>query len=113
MPYLTVYTNRKPANTAALAENVSRLVAQTLRKPVQYVVANIIYNENMAFGGSAQNYGALIELKSIGLEDKDKVVAELTSFFAQELNIADTRYINITLTDSPATYTASAGSTFS
>ncbi len=112
MPYLTVYTNKEPANAAALAEKASQLVAETLHKPVHYVVANIIYNPAMAFGGSVQNHGALIELKSIGLGNKDNVVSELTAFFAEELNIANTHYINMTLTDCPAAYTASAGRAF-
>lgn len=112
MPYLTVYTNKKPVNSGALAEKASILVASTLHKPVHYVVTNIVYNEVMAFGGGVQNHGALIELKSIGLGDKNKVVTELTDFFAQELNITDIHYINITLTDCSAELTASAGQTF-
>ena len=67
MPYLTVYTNVEFKNGAALAEEASELTARVLGKPVGYVVANFIYNPNMAFGGSAAAKGALAELKSIGL----------------------------------------------
>lgn len=112
MPYLTVYTNAEINNPAELAEKASALTAEVLHKPVSYVVANIIRNPAMAHGGSAENTGALIELKSIGLGDKDKVVSELTAFFAKELNIKQTQYINISLIDCPAAYTASSGKMF-
>ncbi len=112
MPYLTVYTNAELKNGAELAEKASELTAQVLHKPIGYVVTNIIHNPAMAHGGSSQNKGALIELKSIGLGDKDKVVAELTTFFAKELNISNLQYINISLIDCPAAYTAASGRTF-
>lgn len=112
MPYLTVYTNVEISNGSALAEKAAELTAKVLHKPVNYVVANIIHNPMMAHGGNSQNKGALIELQSIGLGDKDKVVAELTSFFARELNITDLQYINIVLKDCPAAYIASNGRTF-
>lgn len=112
MPYLTVYTNAEIQNGATLAEKASAVVAETSHKPISYVVANIIHNPLMAHGGSSQNKGALIELKSIGLGDKDKLVSNLTSFFAKELGITNQQYINISLIDCPASYTASAGRTF-
>ncbi|MCM1323722.1 MAG: phenylpyruvate tautomerase MIF-related protein [Acetobacter sp.] len=112
MPYLTVYTNVEIKDGAELAEKSSQVVAETLHKPVNYVVANILYNPMMAHGGSSQNKGALIELKSIGLGDKDKLVSNLTSFFAKELDITNQQYINISLIDCPAVYTAAAGKTF-
>lgn len=112
MPYLTVYTNAEVRNGAELAEKASVVVAETLHKPINYVVANIIHNPAMAHGGSSQNKGALIEVKSIGLGDKDKLITELTNFFAKELNINTPQYINISLTDIPAAYTAASGRSF-
>lgn len=112
MPYLTVYTNAEVNDLPKIAEEASKLVADILHKPINYVVSNIIYNQAMAHGGSSKNKGALIELKSIGLGDKDKLVLELTNFFADSLGISDTQYINISLIDCPAAYTASAGRTF-
>lgn len=111
MPYLTVYTNAEVKNGEKLAEKASVVVAETLHKPINYVVANIIHNPAMAHGGSSQNKGALIELKSIGLGDKDKLITELTNFFAKELNMMP-QYINISLTDIPAAYTAAGGRAF-
>lgn len=112
MPYLTVYTNAKFNNGAQIAEEASRLTAKVLSKPESYVVTNIIYNENMAFGGSNQKTGALVELKSIGLGAKDKFVAEMTNFLSEHLNISNTQYIAIAMADAPAAYTACNGSTF-
>lgn len=112
MPYLTVYTNVELKDGVQLAKDASALTAQILHKPESYVVTNIIYNSAMCFGGNAQNKGALVELKSIGLGDKDKYVAELTKLLATRLNISDTHYIAIALTDAPAAYTACGGRTF-
>lgn len=112
MPYLTVYTNVKSENYNQLAEEASTLTAKVLCKPENYVITNIIHNSAMAFGGSVQNKGALAELKSIGLGNKDKFVAEITSLLARHLSIKDTHYIAVTLTDAPAAYTACAGQTF-
>lgn len=112
MPYLTVYTNVEIKDGARLAEKSSQVVAETLHKPINYVVANILYNPSMAHSGSCQNKGALIELKSIGLGDKDKVVAELTDFFSRELNITDKHNINLVLEDCNAAHIASNGRTF-
>lgn len=112
MPYLTVFTNAEIKNGQELAEKASGLIADVLRKPINYVAANIIQNQYMAFGGNSQTRGALIELQSIGLGDKDKLVAELTNFFARELNITDNNYINLVLEDCSAAHIASNGRTF-
>ena len=112
MPYLTVYTNAELQNGKELAEKASALTANILRKPESYVVTNIIYNPNMAFGGNHQNRGALVELKSIGLADKDKYVAQMTDLLATELKISNRQYVAIALIDAPAAYTACGGRTF-
>lgn len=112
MPYLTVYTNVDFEHGDKLAEETAVLAAELLHKPVGYVVTNFIYNKAMSFGGSAENKGALLELKSIGLGDKDNFVAQMTAFLQNKLSIKNTKYICMTLTDSPATYTACAGQTF-
>ena len=112
MPYLSVYTNVKFDDGTKIAEEASALTAKVLGKPESYVVTNVIYNENMAFGGSHQNKGALVDLKSIGLGAKDKFVSELTRFLATRLNISNEHYIVMALTDAPAVYTACGGSTF-
>jgi phenylpyruvate tautomerase PptA (4-oxalocrotonate tautomerase family) len=112
MPYLTIYTNVKFDNGEKIAQEASALTAKVLSKPESYVVTNIVYNENMAFGGKQQNKGALVDLKSIGLGAKDKFVSEMTAFLATRLNINNEQYIVMALTDAPAAYTACGGSTF-
>mgnify|MGYP002859154777 CR=1 FL=1 len=112
MPYLTVYTNVESKNLSQITEDASHLTAQILHKPEGYVVANIVHNAAMCFGGSAQNKGALVELKSIGLGDKDKFVAELTAFLAERLGISNSQYIAISLVDMPMAYAACNGQTF-
>ncbi len=112
MPYLTVYTNVEFDNGGELAAAASGLVAEVMHKPVSYVVANFIYNPSMAFGGKSGTKGALAELKSIGLGDKDRFISELTAFLAARLDILEPHYINIALVDSPAAYTACNGHSF-
>ena len=112
MPYLTVYTNVDFDNSKQLVEDSAKLVSSTLGKPINYVVTNFIYNPNMSFKGSVDNKGALVDMLSIGFNNKDKLVADLTSFLSQRLNIADTSNINISLNDASASNVASRGITF-
>lgn len=112
MPFLTVYTNAEIKDGKKLAEKASELTADVLGKPISYVVANIIYNPNMAFGGRCANKGALVELLSIGLGNKDQLVEALTNLLEAELNIDDANNINISLNNAPASQVASGGRTF-
>ena len=112
MPFLTIYTNVEIKDGKKLAEKTSELTADVLGKPISYVVANVIYNPNMAFGGSHANKGALVEIISIGLGDKDKLVEALTNLLEAELNIEDVSNINISLNNAPASQVASGGRTF-
>ncbi len=110
MPFLTINTNAKPDGISGreLVEDASALVAQTLEKPVSYVVAAFNYNEDMAFGGSTENKGALIEMKSVGFADTQKLVEILTDFVVKTTN-AERRFVNIELTDMPASTVAVGG----
>ncbi|MBQ8750441.1 MAG: hypothetical protein IJZ30_02245 [Alphaproteobacteria bacterium] len=112
MPYLTVYTNVDFGNSKELVEDSAKLISSTLSKPINYVVTNFIYNPNMSFGGSVSEKGALVELLSIGLGDKDRLVADITSFLAKNLDIKNTQNINISLNNAPASQVASGGYTF-
>lgn len=112
MPFLTIYTNAKIKNGEKLAEKAATVTADVLKKPISYVVTNIIYNENMSFGGRSSNKGALVELLSIGLGDKDKLVEAITDFLEAELEIDDVNNINISLNNAPASQVASGGRTF-
>ena len=112
MPYLTVYTNVELAKGNEFAQKSSELISDVLHKPINYVVSNFIYNPNMSFGGSSSEKGALVELLSIGLGDKDNLVAELTAFLSQNLDIKNVQNINISLNNAPASQVASGGYTF-
>jgi phenylpyruvate tautomerase PptA (4-oxalocrotonate tautomerase family) len=112
MPFLTVYTNANIENEEALAEEASVLVADVLHKPINYVVANIVKNNIMCFGGNIKQKGALVEVLSIGFADKDLLVEKLTDFLSSKLNIEDKNNINISLVDAPASKVASGGRTF-
>ena len=112
MPFLTIYTNVEIKDGKKLAEKTSELTADVLGKPISFVVANVICNSNMAFGGSHANKGALVEIISIGLGDKDKLVEALTNLLEAELNIEDVSNINISLNNAPASQVASGGRTF-
>ena len=112
MPYLTVYTNTESENLVQMAEDASHLTAKILHKPEGYVVTNVVHNAAMCFGGSAQNKGALVELKSIGLGDKDVFVAEITKFLEERLGISNSQYIAVSLVDMPMAHAACGGRTF-
>ncbi len=112
MPFLTIYTNVEIKKGEELAEKAAAITADVLKKPISYVVTNIIYNKNMSFGGKSANKGALVELLSIGLGDKDKLVEVMTDFLEKELEIDNTNNINISLNNAPATQVASGGRTF-
>ena len=112
MPFLTIYTNAEIKDGEKLAEKASALTSDILGKPISFVVANVIYNFNMSFGGSHANKGALVELVSIGLGNKDKLVEALTNLLEAELNIEDVSNINISLNNAPASQVASGGCTF-
>ncbi|MBR5154535.1 MAG: hypothetical protein IKW58_02295 [Alphaproteobacteria bacterium] len=112
MPFLTVYTNSKPKENDNIAELASSLVAEVLHKPISYVAVNFIYNPTMAFGGSSSEKGALVELLSIGLGNKDELVDRLTDFLADKLEITNLNNICISLNNAPASQVASGGHTF-
>ena len=112
MPFLTVYTNVDINDGEKIAKEASELVADILHKPINYVVANIVKNNAMCFGGKENEKGALAEVLSIGFADKDLLVEKLTSFLATKLNIDNLGNINISLVDAQASKVASNGRTF-
>lgn len=111
MPYLTVYTNVDFNNSVDLVEDSAKLVSTVLGKPINYVVTNFVYNQNMSFAGSCNVKGALVDVLSIGFSNKDKLVADLTDFLSQRLGVNSSN-INISLNNAPASNVASNGVTF-
>ncbi len=108
MPFLTIYSNGVNTNKNLTAE-AAQLVADALGKPIKYVVVNVVMNPAMAFDGSAQNKGALIEMKSVGFRDKNALAEQLTDFVVANLGV-EAGLVNIQFVDMPADTVAIAGS---
>lgn len=107
MPFLTINTNadNKDKN---LAEDAARLVAETLGKPIAYVVVTVRAGQNMAFGGNSENKGALIEMKSIGFADKSGLAQKLTDLAVSRLDV-EARFVNIEFVNMAASDVAISG----
>ncbi len=108
MPFLTICSNGTQ-NDANLAAEAAKLVGEMLHKPLNYVVADIRINPNMAFEGSTAKKGALIELKSIGFSDKAALARALTDLAAERLQL-ERRYINVRFVNLAADDVAVGGS---
>lgn len=107
MPFLTIYSNGA-GNDADLLADAAALVAEKLGKPLRYVVVNLQMNPAMAFDGSPQNKGALIEMKSIGFGNKHPLVEALTDFAIERLKV-NRELVNIQFVDMPANTVAING----
>lgn len=93
MPFVTINTNAENKDKH-LAEDAAKLVAETLGKPIDYVVATVRCGQNMAFGGSLENKGALIEMKSVGFADKAGLARKLSDLAVSRLDV-EARFVNI------------------
>lgn len=107
MPFLTIYTNSNVKDNNVAVE-AAQLVAMQLSKPIRYVVVNVINNPNMAFDGSKENKGALIEMKSIGFGNKQLLAQALTDLIADKMKV-NKSLINIEFVDMPASTVAIGG----
>ncbi|MBE6459050.1 MAG: hypothetical protein E7010_04510 [Alphaproteobacteria bacterium] len=107
MPFLTIRTNADN-NDNRLTEDAAKLVADRLGKPIAYVVVTVCAGLEMSFGGSADNKGALIEMKSIGFADKVGLARKLTEFMVNRLNVK-AEFVNIEFVDMAASDVAIAG----
>ena len=107
MPFLTVYYNSDIKDDNFVKE-AAELVANQLSKPIRYVVVNGVNNPNMAFNGSVNNKGALVEMQSIGFGDKNTLVKSLTDLIVEKLQV-ERGLVNIHLVDMPANTVAIGG----
>ena len=94
MPYLKIQTNKPVPEilTRRILERSSKLIAQELGKPEEYVMIALEPSVKMLFAGSSDPV-AFLELKSIGLpakktKDLSRVLCELIE---NELDIAKER----------------------
>lgn len=108
MPFLTIKTNATTVNRD-IAEKAANLVAEHLHKPIRYVVVSIEANRFMAFNGSMDVKGALIEMKSIGFGNKSLLAKALTKFAVDNFNVEE-NFVNIHFVDMPGHDVAIAGS---
>ena len=114
MPYLKIQTN-KPIDGAAsqpFLKKASRLVANELGKPEDYVMVGLGPSTAMLFAGSGEP-AAFVELRAIGLPanktgDLSRVLCELIE---SELGIAKDR-VFINFADYPANLWGWNGETF-
>jgi phenylpyruvate tautomerase PptA (4-oxalocrotonate tautomerase family) len=98
MPCLRIHTNRAIDDKASqvVLKKASRLVAQELSKPEEYVMVSLEPLSSMLFAGSAEP-AAFMELRAIGLpakktSDLSRVLCELVE---SELGIPKDRvFIN-------------------
>jgi len=94
MPYLKLQTNKDISEDKKkdLIRKMSKLAAETLKKPEGYVMAVLEPNLNLLFGG-LQDPAVFMELKSIGLSDSETktISKKLCNFVKENLNISEDR----------------------
>lgn len=114
MPYLSIQTNVELPGIKqdALLKAASRVIAEQLGKPEQYVMAGIGGKSQMIFAGSGTPT-AFLSLKSIGLPDAKltPLSAALCKLLDEHAGIAADR-VYIEFTDVRAKYWGFDGGTF-
>lgn len=101
MPFLVIHSNAEPTSPSIFLEEASRMIAQELRKPINYVIVSLDYNPQMAFAGTCHSKGALVEMKSVGFGDKKDLAMKLTDFLVSHLDVQKD-LVNIEFVDMPA-----------
>jgi phenylpyruvate tautomerase PptA (4-oxalocrotonate tautomerase family) len=114
MPLIRVETNQQLAapQRTVLVEQLSRVAAEVIGKPEQYVQAILVHGENLRFGGHA-GPTAFVDVRSIGgLSPKvNRALAARVCALLAEAGIPGERvYLNFT--DVPATSWGHDGVTF-
>ena len=107
MPFITIRTNAV-SKDAYLADDVAKMVAELLHKPLVYVVVQVSDACKMSFDGRFENKGALIEAKSIGFADKALLAQKLTDLVVERLDV-EKRLVNIEFVNMVASDVAIAG----
>ena len=94
MPFFKIETNHQAAasDTEALLVKSSKLIAEMLGKPEQYVMVSIETDKLMMFGGN-HDMTAFVQLKSIGLpvDQCAEFSARICRFLSDELDIKPDR----------------------
>lgn len=103
MPLLTIESNSRPTNEAALLAQASQQVAAMLSKPERFVMVRYTHQPHMLFAGKAEPL-AFLSLKSIGLpQDQTQTFsAQLCQFINEQLGVPTARiYIEFANVERP------------
>ncbi|TFY70685.1 hypothetical protein EVG20_g2329 [Dentipellis fragilis] len=113
MPSLVLTTNVKVADPRAFSLEFSKLSAQILRKPEQYISISLQYNEHLTFKGNFDPAFLLVvtSLGNISPEQNEEYSKLFFDYFARELGIPGDRGY-ITFYDPGNAYLGHQGTTF-
>lgn len=87
MPFLIIHTNAEAKDAKVFLNEATDFIASELRKPKNYVIVSLDVNLQMAFGGSCDCHGALVEMQSVGFGDKEDLAKKITDFLVSRLNL--------------------------
>lgn len=102
MPFVIVNTNADVKVSEEMLNDFSNVAVKVLGKQKNYISVLINTKQNMLFGDSLQNIGALIEFKSIGFGDKRTVLAEKIKELAVKYFDAQGLFVGIEFVDMSA-----------
>lgn len=111
MPFLNVYTNSKieGKDKEDFLYDSAVWLSDKLKKPIERIIINLIKNQEMLFGKSFEDKGALVELKAIGFpSEKPEIALELTKFLADRLEV-EFEHVEIEFIDMPPSTLSIAG----
>jgi phenylpyruvate tautomerase len=114
MPYLAIRTSQvvEDKKCAAVLQQASRLIAEKLSKPDEYVMVRLEPAARMVFAGTSEP-AAFVELRAIDLpiDQTGELTRVLCDFIQSELKIPANR-VFINLADVPANLWGWNGETF-
>lgn len=96
MPTLQLATNiPKEKVTVEILTSLSKVLAESLGKPEQYVMVHIVPDQLMTFGGSTEPcaVGSLTSIGKLGVEENKAYAAKIYEFVEKNLGIAGDRYV--------------------
>ena len=81
MPFITIDTNAEAKATKTELSELVELVSAELSKPKDYIAAKINTGKLMSCGANPETVGALIEMKSIGYNGKNRPIGQSSDRF--------------------------------
>ncbi|KDQ59605.1 hypothetical protein JAAARDRAFT_33186 [Jaapia argillacea MUCL 33604] len=113
MPSLALTTNVQVPDTRAFVLEFSKLAAETLKKPEQYISINYSYDPNLTFAGTFDPALLLVitSLDNINPEVNDVYSKAFFSYFEKTLGVPGNRGY-ITFYDPGRSFLGHQGTTF-